>query len=134
MPISFKQALGLNPLVLKLTEQRSTLLASNLSNAATPGYKARDMDFSFELRRQAGLLSPQVPLATTQAAHIGPLPEVTARDVAQYRVPVSPSLDGNTVDEEMDRARFAENAFRYETALTFLNRKFTGLKGALRGD
>ncbi len=134
MPLSFKQALGLNPLVLKLAEQRSTVLASNLSNASTPGYKARDIDFQFELRRQAGLLQPEIPLRTTQPGHIGPLPRVGGQELLQYRLPLSPSLDGNTVDEEMDRARFAENAFRYESALTFLNRKFTGLKGALRGD
>ncbi len=132
MPISFKQALGLNPTILKLAEQRSTVLASNLSNAATPGYKARDIDFAYELRRQAGLQGEGLPLARTQPAHLEP--GTAGQAEVQYRIPLSPSLDGNTVDEEMDRARFAENAFRYEAALNFLSRKFTGLKGALRGD
>ncbi len=133
MPISLDKALGLNPLILRLTEQRSTLLASNLSNAATPGYKARDLDFQYELRRQAGLQGEVLPLLRTQAGHLSADSSGDEATV-QYRIPLSPNLDGNTVDEELDRARFAENAFRYEAALTFLNRKFSGLKGALRGE
>lgn len=132
MSITFKAVLGVHPQALKVSADRSGVLASNLSNADTPGYKAQDIDFSQELQRQLGM-NQSLPMAQTQSGHLLSQSQSTSENF-QYRVPLHSSLDGNTVDAEMERIRFTENALRYEASLQFLSKKFSGLKGALRGD
>jgi flagellar basal-body rod protein FlgB len=131
MPISFDSALGSHEAALKIRARRSELLASNLANADTPNYKARDIDFKAAL--QQSLDSP-LPLETSNPSHIqlagldqpgGPL---------LYRVPSQPSLDGNTVDEQVEQAAFAENALRYQASLRFLSGRFQGLLTAIKGE
>jgi flagellar basal-body rod protein FlgB len=134
MPISTDSALGIHAEALALRARRAELLASNLANADTPGYKAKDVDFQTVLKRQEqGASAPT--LAVTNAAHISNTSAagVTTTDV-KYRVPSQPSLDGNTVDTHLEKATFADNAVRYQTSLVLLNRKIRGLMTALRGD
>jgi len=131
MPISFDSALGIHARALMVRSRRNELLASNIANADTPGYKARDIDF------RAILDSTGNPtgLRTTHQNHLSLSGESgIAGAELLYRVPNQPSLDGNTVDPDLEKAAFAENALRYNASLTFLDRKFKGLILALKGE
>lgn len=121
----YQQALGLR-------HQRQQVLASNIANADTPHYKARDFNFAEALsrasRREGGLA-----LSTTSARHIvgGTNGSGVARDLL-YRVPDQPSLDGNTVNMDRERVQFADNSVRYQTALTMARARIQGLKSAMQ--
>lgn len=130
MKISFANALGLHPTALQLRAKRMDVLASNLANADTPGYKARDFDVDKLLR---GDERPAVPLRTTHVNHI-PLTSNPPDGRLLYRVPQQAALDGNTVEEHIEQAKFAENALRYRASLRFLNGKFSRLLTALKGE
>lgn len=131
MTISIDKLLGNLPRNLQVYSQRSELLASNLANADTPGFKARDIDF----RTVLGAAGDQLDMKTTRAGHLGgPSSENAVAAESLYRVPVQPSLDGNTVDSEVERGEFTQNAIRYQTTLTFLNGRIQGLKLAIKGE
>jgi flagellar basal-body rod protein FlgB len=125
---AFRAHLDLNATALGLREQRGTMLASNIANAATPGFKARDVDFDAMLQAQIG----GGGLRTSHGRHFA-VPQASAGG-AGYRVPVNPSLDGNTVEMAVEQMQFAENALRYQTSLTFLNRRISGLMTAIKGE
>ena len=130
MKISFDNALGVHPQALKLRARRTEILASNLANADTPGYKSRDFDIDKLLRQSQG---ETLPLRTTRPQHIkDPLGDAEPRLL--YRIPNQASLDGNTVEEHIEQAKFAENALRYQASLRFINGKISGLMLALRGE
>jgi len=131
MAISFDKALGDLPAQLTLYGKRSSVLASNIANADTPGYKARDIDFRSVL---AAAGNNQVNLRTTQPGHIAADGDTLGGAELLYRIPVQPSLDGNTVNSQVEQAQFAENAVRYQSTLTFLSGKFKGLKLAITGE
>lgn len=133
MPLNLKSALGVHPEALVLRAQRSSVLASNMANADTPNYKARDIDFQAMLKAQVGKLEG-MQVRSTHANHINMNSSAGSISEPLYRAPLHASLDGNTVDAEMESVRFAENAMRYEASLMFLSRKISGIKGALRGD
>lgn len=132
MPLSIDSALGPLPEALVLRGRRSELLASNLANADTPNFKARDFDFHAMLDQAH---TEQVALNTTQAGHIA-LSDVSGGHGVpfQYRIPNQPSLDGNTVDGQVEQAAFAENAVNYQATLTFLSGRIQGLLTAIRGE
>ena len=130
MPISIDKALGSLPEHLSVYGKRSSLLASNIANADTPGFKARDIDFRAALGKAAG---DQLALKTTHGKHIDIAGSTALQPDFLYRVPNQPSLDGNTVDTQVEQAQFAENAVRYQSTLTFLSGKFSGLKLAIKG-
>lgn len=113
-----------------LRSRRAQLLASNLANGDTPNYKARDFDFATALKQMTGEHS--AALRPTHSRHIG------ARSVERvslgYRIPTQSSLDGNTVESDLEQARFAENALRYQASLQFLNSRITGLIKVIRGE
>ena len=137
MPSSIDNYLGVHAAALKLRSQRTEVLAANLANADTPGYRARDIDFKNALvaaSGQANNMSTGVHLQTTKAGHIGaatangsPAPEL------KYRVPLAPALDGNTVDGQLEQAAFAENTVRYQATLSFISSKFRALMTAITG-
>ena len=130
MAINFDKALGNMPEHLMLYGQRSSVLASNIANADTPGYKARDIDFRSILSDASGA---RMSMATTHAGHIsGADTGIGSMDLL-YRVPAQSSLDGNTVSSQVEQAAFTENAVRYQSTLTFLGGKFSGLKLAIKG-
>lgn len=129
MSIGFNQALGIHPLALQLRDRRTELLASNLANADTPGYKARDLDFRAVLN---GVRSSQLPLATPHPEHLQS-PAAGNGGGTLYRVPAQPSLDGNTVESEQEHVRYAENALQYQASLRFIGDHFAGLKTAITG-
>jgi flagellar basal-body rod protein FlgB len=133
MPTKLDSYLGVHAAALQLRAQRTEVLAANLANADTPGYRARDIDFKAALA-QAGAPNSGVHLATTQAGHIAPSSvNGTTPPELKYRVPLAPALDGNTVDVQLEQAAFAENSVRYQATLHFLNSKFRGLMTAITG-
>ncbi|OOG27232.1 flagellar basal body rod protein FlgB [Thioalkalivibrio denitrificans] len=131
MSLSFDKALGVHADALQVRSRRLELLASNLANADTPGYKARDIDFRAALNQAAG--QGGVQMVRTHASHL-PAENSGPGGEALYRVPNQPSLDGNTVDGQLEQAAFSENAVQYQASLDFLNSRFRGLKAALRGE
>jgi len=130
MPAHDDPMLGIHAYALELRARRMQVLASNLANADTPGYKARDLDFA-EALSDAGTES--LPLATSTPAHLGGVGGAGPDGIEKYRIPLQPSLDNNTVDAPMDQARFAENALSYQVSLAFVNSRITTLMTAISG-
>ncbi len=123
-PFSYhEQALGLRAL-------RSEILSSNIANADTPNYKARDIDFAEALRNVSG---DQVSMRKTNDLHQSPLTTNRLGAAVQYRIPMQPTLDGNTVETDVEQALFAENVVRHQAALRFLGGQISGLRYAIRG-
>jgi flagellar basal-body rod protein FlgB len=115
---------------LNLHAYRQKVIASNIANADTPGYKARDIDFVAALKNaQAAQGKPQVPALAAPGADKGtPLGAELL-----YRSAVQRSADGNTVDIDVERAQFAENAIRYEAQVTFLTGQIKTMLSAIQG-
>jgi flagellar basal-body rod protein FlgB len=129
MPISLNKALGNHAQALSLRSQRASLLASNLANADTPNYKARDLDFSAALAQS----TKAIHLNVTQKGHISVADNMPNPNI-KYRIPTQASLDGNTVDTEVEQMKFAKNAAEYQTSFRFLDGKIKGLLSAIRGE
>ena len=126
---AIKDHIAFQASALSLREKRNDMLASNIANAGTPGYKARDIDFDRELARQVG----DSPMRNNDGRHMDDVAGSSDADV-QYRVPLNPSLDGNTVELSVEQMEFSENSLRYMTTLSFLNRRISGLMTAIRGE
>ncbi len=126
---AIKDHIAFQASALSLREKRNNMLASNIANAGTPGYKARDIDFDRELARQVG----DSPLRKKDDRQMDDVAGSSDADV-QYRVPLNPSLDGNTVELSVEQMEFSENSLRYMTTLSFLNRRISGLMTAIRGE
>ncbi|OJW91295.1 MAG: flagellar basal-body rod protein FlgB [Thiobacillus sp. 65-1402] len=120
---------------LRIRDQRQQVLASNIANADTPHYKARDMDFKAALQGalKGGSTPGATPLATTAPGHLAGNSGQTAAAGLLYRTPAQGSVDGNTVDVDAERAAFAENAIQYEFNLTRINQQIKGLLSAIQG-
>jgi flagellar basal-body rod protein FlgB len=110
--------------------RRAEILANNLANADTPNFKARDIDFASVL---ADVEGSSVRLRTTHAGHLGGAANVDQGEL-KYRYPLQPSMDGNTVDTQIEQAAFVRNAMEYQASLQFVNSKISGLIKALRGE
>lgn len=136
MPITFDNALGIHQEALALRSKRAEVLASNLANEDTPGYKARDIDFKSVLESTTRINSNTQSANSLLRTNPGHIQTNTIGNDAEilYRVPNQSSLDGNTVDGQMEKSAFADNALRYEASLTFLDRKFKGMIAALKGE
>lgn len=130
MAINFENALGIVPQALILREKRAEVLASNLANADTPGYKARDIDFRAVLQKS---MSGGHAMKRTQEGHISPTDNLLGATM-MFRNPNQASLDGNTVESQVEQAKYSENAVRYTASLRFINGRFMGLITALRGE
>ena len=121
---------------------RLNTVASNLANAesvsgtAAGAYKARDIDFRAALANAEGKSSGATMVAT-QSGHIGAVDAAltpgSTEAFLKYRTPLAPSLDGNTVDAQLEQAAFADNAVRYQATLQFLSSKFRSLMTAITG-
>jgi flagellar basal-body rod protein FlgB len=118
---------------LNLRAARQELIASNIANADTPNYKAKDIDFSSALQGALNGSSATLQLEATAAKHLsGDAGETVMGAPVQYRVPVQPSADGNTVDMDVERAQFADNAMRYEASVRFVSNKAKDVLAALQ--
>ena len=107
---------GVHGAALEVRSQRMGLLASNIANASTPGFKAKDVDFGAALSAVQG---------GSDAAFA---------KAVQYRVPLQPSMDGNTVELSQEQTAFAENAVQYQTTLSFLSGRIGQITRALKGE
>ena len=130
MPVNFDRAFGIHDNALLLFERRTQLLAENISNADTPDYRARDIDFNKVLQ---GAQSEQLSLQTTREGHIA-MPVDAMAEHIKYRIPQQGSADNNSVDVQQEKAAFAENTVRYQTTLDILSRRISGLKNAFKGE
>lgn len=111
---------------------RQELLASNIANADTPNYKARDIDFKGALESAlAGRTEGSLNLARTSARHLGGESSQTLGGAAKYRTEFQPNVDGNTVNMDVERAAFAENAIQMEAMLTFIRSDLSTLQTAM---
>jgi len=126
------EAMDFQARALKLRSYRQQLLASNIANGDTPHYKAVDIDFASALRNasQTGAQS----FAATSPRHIAGPSGGTAGARVQFRGASQPSVDGNTVDLDVERAKFADNAVRDEAAVRFLNGQIRDLSSAIKGE
>lgn len=109
---------GIHGAALELRSQRMGMITGNIANAATPGYKARDIDFAAALK------------ARTQGVGA----DAAVSSATRYRVPVMPGLDGNTVELGTEQVAFSENAVGYSATLSFIKGRVETLTRALKGD
>jgi flagellar basal-body rod protein FlgB len=114
---------------LNLRSKRNEILASNIVNSATPNFKARDIDFNQALQARMDVGPVNVSNERHFKFYTG-----SGDEAAQFRQSINPSVDGNTVELHVEQMQFSENVMRYQTSLEFLNRKFSGLMSAIKGE
>lgn len=119
---------GIHAQALALQRQRMEMLAANIANADTPGYQARDLDFS---RALAAAQADAPAAVASNAAHL-PLDGGAAAHTV-FRVPLQPSVDGNTVDAQVEQAQFADAALHYQASLSFIDGRLKSLMTAITG-
>jgi len=115
---------------LQLRALRNRVLSSNIANSDTPGYKARDVDFGSLLQTSN---TSRISMQRTNAGHVASSTPANESAVVKYRIPVQPTLDGNTVETDVEQAAFAENAVQYRATLSFLDGTIRTLRYALKG-
>ena len=135
MAISFDKAFGIHQYTIGARSARAEVLAANIANADTPGYKARDLDFSSALEQAQSRTQSGFALATSDARHIQGGSSSSLAGNVKYHVPNQPDTgDGNTVDVQQERTSFMENGLEYQASLEFLNSRISGLLKAIKGD
>lgn len=127
--INFNNALGVHPDAMLLRGKRAEILANNLANSDTPGFKARDINFQAMLAKET---QSGMAMSSTNSAHISG--SSSQSNTLLFRNPSQPSIDGNTVDTQLEQTIFSRNAMDYNSSFEFLNGKFKGLKSAIRGE
>ncbi len=126
-------ALDFQARALTLRSERQRLIASNIANADTPGFVARDMKFSQALAEATGAGNPAATLATSRAGHIATPTGAAAESRLLYASASQTSIDDNTVDMDRERASFADNAIKYEATLRFINSNVRTALSAITG-
>jgi len=119
---------------LDLRARRSEVLASNIANADTPGYKARDFDFASALRTAMNgtqAAGGALALQRTSPLHLQASASPTGAPDLKYRTPVQSSIDGNTVEMDTELGQFSDNALRYQADITFLTSQIKTLQAAV---
>jgi flagellar basal-body rod protein FlgB len=131
MALNLDEALGSHVRALELRSYRAQLLATNIANADTPNYKAIDVDFKTVMSQAQ---SAELPLAVTGQKHIQSETDNRSKYATLYRIPLQPSLDGNTVDTQIEQAEFTRNAIQHQASLMFLNDRIKGILLAIKGE
>ena len=126
-----QDVLGFHQRALSLRAYRQEVLAANIANADTPHYKARDIDFKASLQGALGG-GGQVSLLRTSERHLPAAGNASGGAKLMYRTESQSSVDGNTVDMDVERAAFAENAIQYEASITFINGMLRTLQSAMQ--
>ncbi len=137
MAIGMDNVFGVHEAALRLRAERTQLLANNIANTDTPGFKARDIDFSAALQSAIDANGSSSTIKTTHAKHMGLGGSVGAElasDFMMYRTPQQPSLDGNTVEAHIEQAAFSRNAMEYQATLKFFEGRSKGLISAFKGE
>ncbi|MBD3821021.1 MAG: flagellar basal body rod protein FlgB [Thiotrichales bacterium] len=127
---------GIHEQALLIRKERESILANNLANADTPNFKARDIDWRKEIKNAQDQMDAKKfapDLEMTNSRHIEAFGDMTTGDYLKYRVPTQPSLDGNTVEAHIEKAKFMENAIQYQASLEFINGKISAIRTALTG-
>ena len=129
------ESLDLHGQALTLRSERQRLIASNIANADTPGYVARDLNFAQALREATGGLQPAGALKTSEPGHIGSRAGAGSRVEPNllYAMPSQTNLDRNTVDMDRERASFADNTVKYEATLRFIGAQVKTTLSAITG-
>lgn len=133
MKTQLDNALQFHQTALNVQARRQQLLASNIANADTPHYKARDIDFATVLKGALGGKVGPLALAGTSARHLSGQEGGAAGATVGYRQAFQSSVDGNTVNVDVERAGFAENSIHYEASVTFINSLLRGMQTAISG-
>jgi len=131
MAINFEKGLGVHQHTLGVRTRRAEVLASNIANADTPGYKAKDIDFAtaFKQAKSGQSFNMMVTNQKHQALNSEFQPG------AMFRNPNQPDTgDGNTVDVQVERTLFMQNSLEYQSTMSFLNSKISGMRKAIRGE
>jgi flagellar basal-body rod protein FlgB len=126
---------GIHEAAVLVRRDRAEVLANNLANADTPNYKARDIDFRKAIH-EVSLQSDsrfKPDMQRTNSRHLEGFAELSTSDYLKYRMPTQPSLDGNTVEAHIEKAKFAENAMHYQATLEFIDSRIKGISNALKG-
>lgn len=134
MRFDLDKMFGIHQQGLLIRSKRAELIAGNLANADTPNYKARDIDFKQALQ-QTQNAHVDHGLKTTHRRHISTgvsIGNLSAQ--LQYRNPMQPAVDGNTVDAQREKAAYAQNSIEYLASLRFLSGKIKTIKSALKGE
>lgn len=132
MAITFDNALGIHEQALVARSRRAEVLANNLANADTPGFKARDVDFQSMLDK-ATESTRGLSMERTHQSHMDVSGAGSANELL-YRLPHQPSIDGNTVDAQQEQTRYMRNAMDFQASFQFLSSKFSGLSKAIKGE
>jgi flagellar basal-body rod protein FlgB len=129
------EMLNFHTQALRINEQRQQVLASNIANADTPNYKARDLDFKAALASALGTSGSTtgVGLETTASGHLGGTAGAATGSALLYRTQAQGSADGNTVNMDTERAAFAENAVYYEFNLNRISQQIKGMLAVIQG-
>ena len=128
MAISLDRLVGFHQKALNIRSDRMEVIAGNLANANTPGYKARDIDFKKAM--ESANYNQQNTLVRTHDKHIAGQSQIQSE--IEFRIPSQPDTgDGNTVDAQAERNAFLDNGMRYQATLMMLNGKVKGMKKAL---
>jgi len=133
---ALSEALRFQAEALKLRSFRQELIAANIANGDTPNYKAVDFDFTQALRNATETSNNQAnpaALAQTQAGHQMGRGVSAGQPTLLYHQPGQASLDGNSVEMDVERAKFADNTVRYQAAFTALNAKIKSLLAVIQG-
>jgi flagellar basal-body rod protein FlgB len=131
-------ALSFHQSALRVRGQRQELIAANIANADTPNYKARDIDFKSAMQAAtAGMGREAFNIAKTSTQHLTGTPLQGASNGAPgaplFRPIIQGSVDGNTVDMDVERNQFVDNGIRYEASLTMINGQLKRLLAAIQG-
>lgn len=133
MTAALDKMFGFQEKALTLRGYRQQLLASNIANADTPNYKAVDIDFAKTLQAAQSKQSG-VELAKTSPMHLDGKNAAMNGIKSMYRTSIQPSIDGNTVDSNIEQAQFSENALNYMATLQFINGGIKDMQEALKGN
>lgn len=133
MKTLFDRQIQFHQTALNLQAHRQQQIASNIANADTPHYKARDVDFRAALQGALNTGREGVQMRTTQAGHISATPAPSLESLTGYRGELQSAVDGNTVNMDVERAAFAENALHYEASVTFINGMLRSMNTAITG-
>ncbi len=129
-------ALSFHQTALRVRGQRQELIAANIANADTPNYKARDIDFKSAMQAAAaGVNQETFNTSKTSARHLDGVPSSPrgAPGEPLFRPIIQGSVDGNTVDMDVERNQFADNGIRYEASLTIINAQLKKMLAAIQG-
>ena len=133
MAISIDKQFGIHQHALQLRAERASVLANNIANADTPGYKARDIDFQDVLKARMGEQSESLSMQQSRSNHMNRIATPDAINGLKYRTPLHPAVDENTVDAHLEKTEFVNNSVGYQAAFQFLNGRIKSMLTAIKG-